>query len=135
MFKVNVRTDMDEQTFFQKFNALADDVYRELAERCEHYAIMNIKGHTGNLQLSIKAKKSRFEDGGWICMAESKKGPHAFLVEYGTDGPRLPLTRKVMKFEIDGEVIFAKVVAAMPANPFMRPARDQVISEARRELM
>ena len=90
MIKTSTRVDFNEADFIQNFNALTDDFYREMAELCEHYAIMNIKSHTGNLQLSIKAKKSKFENGGWICMAESKKGPHAFIVEYGTAGPRRP---------------------------------------------
>ena len=134
MIKADIKTDFNENEFIRQFNGVTDDIYREMAEKCEHYAIMNIKGHTGNLQLSIKAKKSKFENGGWICLAESRKGPHAFLVEYGTDKPRLTLTKDVMRFEIDGEVIFAKVVAPMPANPFMRPARDRVVSDFARAL-
>ncbi len=137
MINIKVRNEIDqavEEKFFQKFNALADDMYREMAKNCERYAVMNIKNHTGNLQLSIKAKKSKFKDGGWICMAGSDKGHHAFIVEYGTEGPRRPLLKKVMKFEIDGKVIFAKVVAKMPAKPFMRPARDRVVAEFKRSL-
>lgn len=64
-----------------------------------------------------------------MCIADSKKGPHAFIVEYGTKGPRRPLLKELMKFEIDGEVVFARVVAPMPAKPFMRPARDRVVAD------
>lgn len=139
MIKANTRSLIDnavEEKFFKDFNALEDRMYQEMAERCEHYAMMNIKSHSGNLQMSIKAKKSKFKEGGWICIAEGGKegGHHAFIVEYGTEGPRRSLLNKVMKFEIDGKIIFAKIVAKMPAKPFMRPARNQVMAEVIREL-
>ena len=140
MIKVKTRNMIDDQVeneFFKKFNAIADEGYETMARLCAMYAISGINMHTGNLQLSIKASKSKFKEGGWICIAEGGKkgmGNHAFLVEYGTDGPRKPLLKKKMKFEIDGKVIFAEVVAKMPAQPFMRPARDLVISLLRRSL-
>jgi len=53
---------------------------------------------TGNLRKSIKKKKSKYPDGGYIVSATGKsgdgqKGYHAHLVEYGhvaRDGGRVP---------------------------------------------
>lgn len=126
-----------DNEFITWFNAQADNIYEEMAKRCEYYAIMNINSHTGNLALSVKAKKSKYADGGWICMASGAgkdEGYHAFIVEFGTQGPRTPNKNEFMKFEIDGKVIFAKIVAPMPAKPFLGPARDQVASEAAMKL-
>lgn len=140
MIKANPRNMMTrevEEDFFKKFNAIADDGYKEMAKKCAIYAVSAINSHTGNLKLSIKVRKSKFENGGWLCMADSGKkgtGHHAFLVEYGTEGPRFPLLKKVMRFEIDGEIIYAKVVKKMPAKPFMRPSRDKVVAEVIRDI-
>jgi len=140
LIKINVKTAINddvERAFFQKFNALTEEIYKDMATSCASYARGNINNVTGNLEMSIKAKKSKYKDGGWICMAASGKegkGNHAFLVEYGTEGPRKPLVKKRMRFEIDGKVIFATVVAKMPATPFMRPARDKVIAETKATL-
>ena len=134
MIEAKTHVDFPEDEFMKYFNEQADDLYREMAQKCEHYAMMNVRSHTGNIQNTNKEKKSKYEDGGWICIAEGGKdgkGNHAFLVEYGTEGPRKPLLKKLMKFEIDGKVIFARVVAKMPAKPFMRPAKDKVIAELR----
>lgn len=138
LVKAECRVDFPTDGEFAKwFTAQTDDVFREMAEDCEHYATMNVRNHTGNLQMSIKARKSKFKDGGWIVTAGGgggDKGHHALLVEFGTQGPRTPLTKKLMKFEIDGQVFFARIVAPMPAKPFMGPARDRVFQEASRKL-
>lgn len=135
MIKVDPQVEFNETEFMTFFNGMADEFYEYLARKCAVYAVSNINSHSGNLALSVKARKSKFKDGGWICVAETSggsKGFHAFLVEYGTDGPRFPLKKGgLMKFEIDGREIFAKVVAPMPAKPFMRPARERVMSELR----
>ncbi len=133
----SVSVDFNEKEFFQYFNSLSDKAYKEMAKRCKTYAVSHINSHTGNLALSVRVKKSKFPNGGYICIADGgngRKGHHAFLVEYGTEGPRKPLTKPYMKFEIDGKVIRAKVVAKMPAKPFMRPARDRVVEELKAEI-
>ena len=60
------------------------------------------KDKTGKLRKSIRARKSRFEDGGWIVQA---RAPHAHLVEYGTQN--------------------------MAAKPFLRPALEKNINRAK----
>lgn len=62
---------------------------------------------TGNLKNGIKARKSKFEGGGWIVISTA---PHSHLVEYGHGGPR-----------------------PAPPHPFLRPALDKNISAARRQ--
>ena len=57
------------------------------------------------LRRSIKAKKSKYEDGGWIVQATA---PHAHLIEYGHGGP-MPA----------------------PAKSFLRPALNANIAAAR----
>ena len=57
------------------------------------------------LRKSIRAKKSKFEDGGWIVMATA---PHAHLIEYGHGGPN-----------------------PAPPHPFLRPALYKNIAAAK----
>lgn len=72
---------------------------------------------TGNLRLSIRKKKSKFEDGGYIVAAtgrnkgkgEGDKGYHAHLVEFGHV--------KVLWGKPTGERV--------PPHPFMRPAVER----------
>jgi hypothetical protein len=66
------------------------------------------KDKTGRLRKSIRAKKSRFADGGWIVTAGGKGAAHAHLVEYGHGGKK-PAAKK----------------------PFLRPALAAAIDEAR----
>ena len=57
------------------------------------------------LRKSIRAKESKFDDGGWIVVATA---PHAHLVEYGHGGK-----------------------SPAPAHPFLRPALNKNINLAR----
>lgn len=82
-------------------NENAEEIARQIA--ADARASVNVV--TGNLKKSIKAKKSKFEDGGWIVQATAQ---HAHLVEYGHGGPR----------------------PAQP-HPYLRPALDKNISAAR----
>ena len=74
---------------------------------------------TGNLRDSIKKRKSRYEDGGYIVMASGrgkKKGYHAANVEFGHaliawGNPPKKTTR-------------------VAPRPFMRPALEQGIRKA-----
>jgi HK97 gp10 family phage protein len=59
------------------------------------------------LRKSIRAKRSKFDDGGWIVQATA---PHAHLIEYGHGGP-----------------------SPAPPHPFLRPALEKNITEARRQ--
>ena len=78
-----------------------------IAKQVKVDAKANIHNVTGNLKKGIKAKKSKYEDGGWIVLSTA---PHSHLVEYGHGGPR-----------------------PAPPHPFLRPALDKNIEAARRQ--
>jgi hypothetical protein len=61
---------------------------------------------TGKLRRSIKAKPSKFPDGGFIVEA---RAPHAHLVEFGHGGPN-----------------------PAPAHSYLRAAKEKVIGDAKR---
>jgi len=99
----DVRLDLTE---FEK--KLADYINKNAEQTAKQIAAdarASVNVVTGNLKRSIKAKKSKFEDGGWIVQATA---PHAHLVEYGHGGPR-----------------------PAPAHQFLRPALDKNIAAAR----
>ena len=58
------------------------------------------------LRKGIRAKKSKYDGGGWIVLSTA---PHSHLVEYGHGGPR-----------------------PAPPHPYLRPALDKNIDDARR---
>jgi hypothetical protein len=66
---------------------------------------------TGKLRKSIKLKKSKFEDGGYIVQA---RAPHAHLVEYGHVA--------IPPGELEG--------GRVPPKPFLRPALEKGIRYA-----
>jgi hypothetical protein len=69
---------------------------------------MKLKG----LRDSIKAKKSKFADGGWIVQAVA---PHAHLVEFGHD-------------MFDWRT--GKTLGKVPPHAFLRPAKERAIKSA-----
>ena len=78
-----------------------------IAKQVRDDAKGSVKVITGNLKKGIRAKKSKYEDGGWIVLGTA---PHSHLVEYGHGGPR-----------------------PAPPHPFLRPALDKNIEAARRQ--
>lgn len=108
----------------------------------------NLRVRTGNLRRSIQARRFRNKIKGSPAVyvrSNRKIAPHAHLVEYGTRFFRYPIDtkvyqrgsrkgtirekRKALHFWIDGEEIFAKYVAPMPANPFFRSTVDSSKNE------
>jgi hypothetical protein len=127
---VTVGFDLTE---FEK--KLADHINENaeaIAKQVARDARAKIHSVTGNLRKGVRAKKSKFDDGGWIVVSTA---PHSMLVEYGGENVRRPLTKKFMKFEKYGAksgMFFGKEVAKMPAKPFLRPALESNINAARR---
>jgi len=64
------------------------------------------------LRKSIRVKKSKYDDGGYIVVADA---PHAFLIEYGHE-----------------LVINKKTIGRVAPRPFLRKAKEQNIEAARR---
>jgi len=57
--------------------------------------------------------------------------PYAAMQEFG--GTIRPKTAKALRFEINGQIVFAQVVH-IPAHPYMRPAMDENITEVTEEI-
>ena len=91
-------------------NENAEEIANQVESRAKSSAAFSDK--TGNLRSAISARKSRYEDGGWIVGAWA---PHAWLVEFGHD-------------LIDWRT--GKKIGEVPAHPFLRPALDAEISWA-----
>jgi len=84
------------------------------------------KGPTGNLKRAIRTGRFRKQirrNPAVFMGIDYRIGPHAHLVEYGTR-IRVPRKSTVLKFEIDGQTIYAKRARPMPAKPFWRPSVD-----------
>jgi HK97 gp10 family phage protein len=99
-----VKSDFSEfeKELAEFINENAEAIARQIAADAK--ASVNVV--TGNLKKGIRAKKSKFDDGGWIVVSTA---PHSWLVEYGHGGPH-----------------------PAPPHPFLRPALDKNIDEARR---
>lgn len=96
MIRANAK--IDANVFDAVFNAIAEDVDAGLSEVAgvvldEARSSADFIDRSGNLRKSIRKRKSRFENGGYIVFArgannkdsesESSKGYHAHLVEFG----------------------------------------------------
>lgn len=125
---MTVRAEFDFKEFNQELAEFINDNCEVIAKKVARDARNKIHSVTGNLRKSVRAKESKFEDGGWIVRATA---PHAHLVEYGGKNVRRPLRAKVMKGK-DGK-FYGQEVAPMPAKPFLRPALDENIAEAKRQ--
>ena len=122
---MTVRAEFDFREFNQELAEYINDNAEKIAKKIARDArktteFMDYKGtpresewsklHWGpnarKLRKSIRAKESKFDDGGWIVQATA---PHAHLVEYGHGGPQ-----------------------PAPPHPFLRKAFEANITEARR---
>ena len=96
MIKANVK--IDASVFSEVMAQVSRDVDQRLSDvatvvRDEARASADFIDRTGNLRKSIRKRKSRFENGGYIVFAkganrsggesEASKGYHAHLVEFG----------------------------------------------------
>lgn len=96
---------------------------RDLAKEIRRNAPV---GPTGNLKRSIKTKKLKRignTPATVITAVDRKIAPHAHLVEFGTQGPRVPKKAKVM-YDKEEKKFYGKEVGPMPANPFFRRTVD-----------
>lgn len=117
--KVNVEIDIEVPKEVRQF---VQENEQEVAKEIEGYAKtstafkdtgfqffgMKLKG----LRDSIKARKSKFENGGWIVQAVA---PHAHLVEFGHD-------------MVDWRT--GKTLGKVRPHPFLRPAKERAIKSA-----
>lgn len=91
--------------------AILDELFSETATHIKNDAKNTAAfiDKTGNLRASIRKRKSKYIDGGYIIVASGKnkdKGYHAFLVEFGH------------------AVAGSKTGKRVPPHPFLRPAAE-----------
>ena len=88
-------------------------IAHRVADRARHSTAFNDTTHSApgykHLRQSIKVKKSKYEDGGWIVLATAS---HAGLVEYG----HAMVTH-------DG-----RTIGHVPAHSFLRSAKNEVLA-------
>ena len=101
------RIELDFSEIEQKIAEHINDNAEIIAKQIRDDAKASVKVVTGNLKKGIRAKKSKYDGGGWIVLGTA---PHSHLVEYGHGGPR-----------------------PAPPHPFLRPALDKNIEAARRQ--
>lgn len=98
--RVEIDTKAVDQMLAEYLDQNSLEVAKVVATRAR--ATTAFKDKTGTLRRSIRAKKSRYPDGGAIVSAGA---PHSHLIEFGHKGAA--------------------------ARPFLRPALDQSLDEAR----
>jgi len=102
---VDVAFDFSE--FEKELAAFINENAEAIAKQVAKDARASVNVITGNLKKGIKAKKSKFEDGGWIIKSNA---PHAFIVEFGHGGPH-----------------------PAPPHAYLRPALENNIDLARQQ--
>ena len=100
--KVTIDTSEFEKELAEFINSNSLEIAKQIAKDAK--ASVNVV--TGNLKKSIRAKKSKFEDGGAIVQSGAQ---HSHLVEFGHGGPH-----------------------PAPPHPYLRPALEKNIQEAKR---
>ena len=89
----------------QKVAEYIEDNAEAIAKQVARDARVSVNVVTGNLKKGIRARKSKFDDGGWIVISTA---PHSHLVEYGHGGK-----------------------SPAPPHAFLRPALEKNIQAAR----
>ena len=69
----------------KKLAEYINDNAEAIAKKIASDARSSVNVITGNLKKGIRAKESRFDDGGWIVVSTAQ---HSHLVEYGHGGPK-----------------------------------------------
>uniref|UniRef100_B8DS59 Phage protein, HK97 gp10 family n=1 Tax=Nitratidesulfovibrio vulgaris (strain DSM 19637 / Miyazaki F) TaxID=883 RepID=B8DS59_NITV9 len=113
----SVTVDIPDEAVAEQVRAMLEPELEMLAERIASDARNRaaFTDRTGKLRKSIKARKSKFEGGGYIVVA---RAPHAHLVEFGH-----------AMIDVNG-----RTVGHVAAFPFLRPARDRVMRAAIHEI-
>ena len=107
---MTVKFEWDQEDVMDDVNESLDGGLYEVAQKIYQSAKNSsaFKDKTGKLRASIALHKSKFENGGYIILADAQ---HAHLIEFGHGGKH-----------------------PAPAHPFLRPAKDKHINDAKRVL-
>jgi hypothetical protein len=121
---MTVKVQIDASEFLQALEEHLDEKCKEICGQIKADAKRTVafKDITGNLRKSIKVKKSKFDDGGYLVKAGGRGAMQAWLVEHGHEivfgtGPNRIATGKMV-----------------PPHPFLKPALDKNIEYARQKL-
>ena len=108
--------DIDTKSFEQQLQEHLDDKAKQIAAqiRKDARASAAFIDKSGRLRKSIKSRKSKFDDGGYIVKAGGRGAMQAFLIEHGR-GPG------------------GWHNGSVPAKPYLRPALDRNIDLARQK--
>ena len=102
--RVNLDTDKIDQMIAEFINENSEAIAKQIAADAKAIIKSAQKpiDRTGNLRRGIRARKSKYPDGGWIVQATA---PHSFIIEKGRSNA--------------------------PAYPYLTPALDKNIAAAR----
>ena len=106
------------------------EIPRELARLILQRAIETVPKRTGRLRRSIRMRRIRR---GYEVSMGGGEAPYAGFLEYGTRGHVIRARRaRALRFEIRGEVVYAKYVH----HPGLKPRRimAEAVREASRDL-
>ncbi len=109
---MTTRVTWNVEPFVEELEVFLDEKAEIIAKQISRDAKAStaFKNESGRLRKSIRAKKSKFDGGGWIVRAGGKGAMQAWLVEHGHGGPH-----------------------PAPPHPYLDPARLQNLSLARKE--
>lgn len=111
MSKVRVDIDIELPKEVKDFVEKNEEAVAKIIEG-KAKATSSFIDKTGILRKRIKAKESKYADGGWIVEA---RAPHAHLIEYGHE-------------LIDWRT--GRRIGVVPARPFLRKAKEETIARA-----
>jgi len=87
--------DIDTKDFEQRLQEHLDEKCKEIADKIKvdaktgtYLSAKKFKDLSGRLRKSIKVKKSKYDDGGYIVKAGGRGAMQAWLIEHGHGGPR-----------------------------------------------
>ena len=112
----NVEPFMEE---LEKFLDEKSEIITKQIARDAKSMVPGFQDLSGNLRKSIRAKKSKYADGGWITRAGGKGAMQAWLVEHG-HGPGTPPKQGWYKGRVQ-------------PHPYLEPARMMNIALARQQ--
>lgn len=139
LVRAEVEVRMPENVDFTALNSRIeshiDRIAMDVAQEAKSSTAF--KDATGNLRKSIKVLRRKDADGETAHIVAATS-PHAHLVEFGTQGPRVSKDKKMPLdgiYDGKGRLKFAEVVGPMPAKPFLRPALEKVIAREAASVM
>ena len=104
--KATVTYEMYTEGFEKELEEYIDDKAMQIADKIKRDAKATTAfiDKSGRLRASIKRRKSKFEDGGYMVKAGGKGAMQAWLVEHGHGGPRPARAHPYLKPALDKNI-------------------------------